>query len=135
MSEQQTDQPQATPSAKPKYKLDDAGVLSRVVGENSTAIAIYREEYFTVTMLDGMAEFERVVRSALQRMGKKVEQLVYQVPCESPAPVEHTPTVEPPTEPHLGERTPAWLAWCKSNQPERYAAVCKRLKISDQPET
>jgi len=130
MTEQQTDQPQATPSAKPKYKLDDAGVLSRVVGENSTAIAIYKDG--VVTILDGMAEFQPTAIRVLERMGKKVERVAHEPARETPAPVVE-PTEEPATEPHLGERTPAWLAWLKGADPKRYAATCERLKISDQP--
>lgn len=131
MSEQ-TDQPKATPSAKPKYTLDDAGVLSRVVGTETTALAIWRDDG-RVSMLEGMAEFEPNVRRVLERMGKKIERIEYAPPTEAPPPAEVTPLVEPPTEPHLGERTPAWLAWCKQADPKRYAAVCERLKISDQP--
>lgn len=131
MSEQ-TDQPKATPSAKPKYTLDDAGVLSRVVGTETTALAIWRDDG-RVSMLEGMAEFEPNVRRVLERMGKKIERIEYAPATEAPPPAEVTPLVEPPTEPHLGERTPAWLAWCKQADPKRYAAVCERLKISDQP--
>ena len=131
MSEQ-TDQPKATPSAKPKYTLDDAGVLSRVVGTETTALAIWQADG-RVSMLEGMAEFEPNVRRVLERMGKKIERIEYAPPTEAPPPAEVTPLVEPPTEPHLGERTPAWLAWCKQADPKRYAAVCERLKISDQP--
>ena len=134
MSEQQTDQPQATPSAKPKYKLDDAGVLSRVVGDESARYAIYNEASGVVTILKDREQNEPYIRRVLERMGKKIERVEHEPAREIPAPVVD-PTEEPPTEPHLGERTPAWLAWCKTNQPERYAAVCKRLKISDQPET
>ena len=131
MSEQ-TEQPKATPSAKPKYTLDDAGVLSRVVGTETTALAIWQADG-RVSMLEGMAEFEPNVRRVLERMGKKIERIEYAPPTEAPPPAEVTPLVEPPTEPHLGERTPAWLAWCKQADPKRYAAVCERLKISDQP--
>ena len=130
MSEQQTEQPKATPSAKPKYTLDDAGVLSRVVGDETTSLAIYKDGI--VTMLAGMVEFQPNVRRVLERMGKKIERVVYAPETEAPTP-EVTPSVEPPTEPHLGERTPAWLAWCKQADPQRFEAVCKRLKISDQP--
>lgn len=132
MSEQQTEQPKATPSAKPKYTLDDAGVLSRVVGTETTALAIWQSDG-RVSMLEGMAEFEPNVRRVLERMGKKIERIEYAPPTEAPPPAEVTPLVEPPTEPHLGERTPAWLAWLKEADPKRYAAVCERLKISDQP--
>lgn len=131
MSEQ-TEQPKATPSAKPKYTLDDAGILSRVVGTETTALAIWQADG-RVSMLEGMAEFEPNVRRVLERMGKKIERIEYAPPTEAPPPAEVTPLVEPPTEPHLGERTPAWLAWCKQADPKRYAAVCERLKISDQP--
>ena len=131
MSEQQTDQPKATPSAKPKYTLDDAGVLSRVVGTETTALAIYKDGI--VTMLAGMVEFQPNVLRVLERMGKKIERIEYAPATEAPPPAEVTPLVEPSTEPHLGERTPAWLAWCKQADPKRYAAVCERLKISDQP--
>ena len=129
MSEQ-TDQPKATPSAKPKYTLDDAGVLSRVVGTETTALAIYKDG--TATILDGMVEFRQTVMRVLERMGKKIERIEY-APAVEVVPAVVTPTAEPPTEPHLGERTPAWLAWCKQADPKRYAAVCERLKISDQP--
>ena len=131
MSEQ-TEQPKATPSAKPKYALDDAGFLSRVVGTETTALAIWQADG-RVSMFEGMAEFEPNVRRVLERMGKKIERIEYAPPTEAPPPAEVTPLVEPPTEPHLGERTPAWLAWCKQADPKRYAAVCERLKISDQP--
>ena len=131
MSEQ-TDQPKATPSAKPKYTLDDAGVLSRVVGTETTALAIWRDDG-RVSMFEGMAEFEPNVRRVLERMGKKIERIEYAPPTEAPPPAEVTPLVEPPTEPHLGERTPAWLAWLKEADPKRFDAVCERLKISDQP--
>lgn len=130
MSEQQTEQPKATPSAKPKYTLDDAGVLSRVVGTETTALAIYKDG--TATILDGMVEFRQTVMRVLERMGKKIERIEY-APAVEVVPAVVTPTAEPPTEPHLGERTPAWLAWCKQADPKRYAAVCERLKISDQP--
>lgn len=131
MSEQQTDQPKATPSAKPRYTLDDAGVLSRVVGTETTALAIYKDGI--VTILSGMVEYQPNVLRVLERMGKKIERIEYAPATEAPHPAEVTPLVEPPTEPHLGERTPAWLAWCKQADPKRYAAVCERLKISDQP--
>ena len=130
MSEQQTDQPKATPSAKPRYTLDDAGVLSRVVGTETTALAIYKDGI--VTILSGMVEYQPNVLRVLERMGKKIERIEYAPATEVP-PAVVTPLVEPPTEPHLGERTPAWLAWCKQADPKRYAAVCERLKISDQP--
>ena len=129
MSEQ-TDQPKATPSAKPKYTLDDDGVLSRVVGTETTALAIYKDGI--VTMLAGMVEFQPNVLRVLERMGKAVES-VNMEPAVEVVPAVVVPTTEPPTEPHLGERTPAWLAWCKQADPKRYAAVCERLKISDQP--
>lgn len=130
MSEQ-TEQPKATPSAKPKYTLDDAGVLSRVVGTEVTALAVWQADG-RVSMCDGMAEFELNVRRVLERMGKKIERIEYAPATEAP-PAVVTPLVEPATEAHLGERTPAWLAWCKQADPKRYAAVCERLKISDQP--
>ena len=130
MSEQQTEQPKATPSAKPKYTLDDAGVLSRVVGTETTALAIYKDGI--VTILSGMVEYQPNVLRVLERMGKKIERIEY-APAVEVVPAGVTPTAEPPTEPHLGERTPAWLAWCKQADPKRYAAVCERLKISDQP--
>ena len=130
MSEQQTDQPKATPSAKPRYTLDDAGVLSRVVGTETTALAIYKDGI--VTILSGMVEYQPNVLRVLERMGKKIERIDY-APAVEVVPAGVTPTAEPPTEPHLGERTPAWLAWCKQADPKRYAAVCERLKISDQP--
>ena len=130
MSEQQTDQPKATPSAKPKYTLDDAGVLSRVVGTETTALAIYKDGI--VTILGGMVEFQPNVLRVLERMGKKIERIEY-APAVEVVPAVVTPTAEPATEPHLGQRTPAWLAWCKQADPKRYAAVCERLKISDQP--
>lgn len=130
MSEQQTEQPKATPSAKPKYQLDDAGVLSRVVGTETTALAIYKDGI--VTILAGMVEFQPNVLRVLERMGKKIERIEYAPATEVP-PAVVTPLVEPATEAHLGERTPAWLAWCKQADPKRYAAVCTRLKISDQP--
>ena len=129
MSEQ-TEQPKATPSAKPKYTLDDAGVLSRVVGTETTALAIYKDGI--VTILSGMVEYQPNVLRALERMGKPVES-VNMEPAVEVVPAGVTPTAEPATEPHLGERTPAWLAWCKQADPKRYAAVCERLKISDQP--
>ena len=128
MSEQ-TEQPKATPSAKPKYTLDDAGVLSRVVGTETTALAIYKDGI--VTILSGMVEYQPNVLRALERMGKPVES-VNMEPAVEVVPAGVTPTAEPATEPHLGERTPAWLAWCKQADPKRYAAVCERLKISDQ---
>ena len=131
MSEQQTEQPKATPSAKPKYTLDDAGVLSRVVGTETTALAIYKDGI--VTILGGMVEFQPNVLRVLERMGKKIERIEYAPATEAPPPAVVTPTAEPATEPHLGERTPAWLAWCKQADPKRYAATCERLKISDQP--
>ena len=130
MSEQQTDQPKATPSAKPRYTLDDAGVLSRVVGTETTALAIYKDGI--VTILSGMVEYQPNVLRVLERMGKKIERIEY-APAVEVVPAVVTPTAEPPTEPHLGERTPAWLAWCKKADPKRYAATCERLKISDQP--
>ena len=130
MSEQQTEQPKATPSAKPKYTIDDAGVLSRVVGTETTALAIYKDG--TATILDGMVEFRQTVMRVLERMGKKIERIEY-APAVEVVPAVVTPTAEPATEPHLGQRTPAWLAWCKQADPKRYAAVCERLKISDQP--
>lgn len=130
MSEQQTDQPKATPSAKPRYTLDDAGVLSRVVGTETTVLAIYKDGI--VTILGGMVEFQPNVLRVLERMGKKIERIEY-APAVEVVPAVVTPTAEPATEPHLGERTPAWLAWCKQADPKRYAAVCERLKISDQP--
>lgn len=129
MSEQ-TEQPKATPSAKPKYTLDDAGVLSRVVGIETTALAIYKDGI--VTILSGMVEYQPNVLRVLERMGKKIERIEY-APAVEVVPAVVTPTAEPATEPHLGERTPAWLAWCKQADPKRYAAVCERLKISDQP--
>ena len=129
MSEQ-TDQPKATPSAKPKYTLDDAGVLSRVVGTETTALAIYKDGI--VTILSGMVEYQPNVLRVLERMGKKIERIEY-APAVEVVPAVVTPTAEPATEPHLGQRTPAWLAWCKQADPKRYAAVCERLKISDQP--
>ena len=130
MSEQQTDQPKATPSAKPRYTLDDAGVLSRVVGTETTALAIYKDGI--VTMLAGMVEFQPNVLRVLERMGKPVES-VNTEPAVEVVPAVVVPTTEPATEAHLGERTPAWLAWLKEADPKRYAAVCERLKISDQP--
>ncbi len=130
MSEQQTDQPKATPSAKPRYTLDDAGVLSRVVGTETTALAIYKDGI--VTILSGMVEYQPNVLRVLERMGKPVESVNLEPSVES-APSVVTPIVEPATEAHLGERTPAWLAWLKKADPKRYAAVCERLKISDQP--
>ena len=130
MSEQQTDQPKATPSAKPRYTLDDAGVLSRVVGTETTALAIYKDGI--VTILSGMVEYQPNVLRVLERMGKPVES-VNMEPAVEVVPAGVTPTAEPATEPHLGERTPAWLAWCKQADPKRYAATCERLKISDQP--
>ena len=130
MSEQQTDQPKATPSAKPRYTLDDAGVLSRVVGTETTALAIYKDGI--VTILSGMVEYQPNVLRVLERMGKPVES-VNTEPAVEVVPAVVTPTAEPATEPHLGQRTPAWLAWCKQADPKRYAAVCERLKISDQP--
>ena len=130
MSEQQTEQPKATPSAKPKYTLDDAGVLSRVVGDETTSLAIYKDGI--VTMLAGMVEFQPNVLRVLERMGKAVES-VNMEPAVEVVPAVVVPTTEPATEAHLGERTPAWLAWLKEADPKRYAAVCERLKISDQP--
>lgn len=130
MSEQQTEQPKATPSAKPKYQLDDAGVLSRVVGTETTALAIYKDGI--VTILAGMVEFQPNVLRVLERMGKKIERIEYAPATEAP-PAVVTSLVEPATEAHLGERTPAWLAWLKEADPKRYAATCERLKISDQP--
>ena len=129
MSKQQTYQPKATPSAKPRYTLDDAGVLFRVVGTETTALAIYKDGI--VTILSGMVEFQPNVLRVLERMGKAVES-VNMEPAVEVVPTVVTPTAEPATEPHLGERTPAWLAWCKQADPKRYAAVCERLKISDQ---
>lgn len=131
MSEEQPMQPQA--SQKPRYKLDDAGCLTRIVGTTATPLAVYADGI--VTILAGRGEFEPQVRKAFDRMGKPVSELRHESeppPTQAPKP---TPTEEPPTEPHLGERTPAWLAWCKENDPERYAKVCARLKISDQTET
>ena len=130
MSEQQTDQPKATPSAKPRYTLDDAGVLSRVVGTETTALAIYKDGI--VTILSGMVEYQPNVLRVLERMGKSVES-VNMEPAVEVVPAVVVPTTEPATEAHLGERTPAWLAWLKEADPKRYAAVCERLKISDQP--
>ena len=130
MSEQQTDQPKATPSAKPRYTLDDAGVLSRVVGTETTALAIYKDGI--VTILSGMVEYQPNVLRVLERMGKAVES-VNMEPAVELVPAVVVPTTEPATEAHLGERTPAWLAWLKEADPKRYAAVCERLKISDQP--
>ena len=130
MSEQQTDQPKATPSAKPRYTLDDAGVLSRVVGTETTALAIYKDGI--VTILSGMVEYQPNVLRVLERMGKAVES-VNMEPAVEVVPAVVVPTTEPATEAHLGERTPAWLAWLKEADPKRYAAVCERLKISDQP--
>ena len=130
MSEQQTEQPKATPSAKPKYQLDDAGVLSRVVGTETTALAIYKDGI--VTILSGMVEYQPNVLRVLERMGKAVES-VNMEPAVEVVPAVVVPTTEPATEAHLGERTPAWLAWLKEADPKRYAAVCERLKISDQP--
>lgn len=130
MSEQQTDQPKATPSAKPRYTLDDAGVLSRVVGTETTALAIYKDGI--VTILSGMVEYQPNVLRVLERMGKPVES-VNTEPAVEVVPAVVVPTTEPATEAHLGERTPAWLAWLKEADPKRYAAVCERLKISDQP--
>lgn len=129
MSEQQTDQPKATPSAKPRYTLDDAGVLSRVVGTETTALAIYKDGI--VTILSGMVEYQPNVLRVLERMGKPVES-VNTEPAVEVVPAVVVPTTEPATEAHLGERTPAWLAWLKEADPKRYAAVCERLKISDQ---
>lgn len=129
MSEQQTEQPKATPSAKPRYTFDDAGVLSRVVGNETTALAIYKDGI--VTILSGMAEFQPNVLRVLERMGKAVENVNLE-PTVEVVPTVVTPTVEPATEAHLGERTPAWLAWLKEADPKRYAATCERLKISDQ---
>ena len=128
MSEQ-TEQPKATPSAKPKYTIDDAGVLSRVVGTETMALAIYKDGI--VTILSGMAEFQPNVLRVLERIGKAVENVNLE-PTVEVVPTFVTPTVEPATEAHLGERTPAWLAWCKQADPKRYAATCERLKISDQ---
>ena len=130
MSEQQTDQPKATPSAKPRYTLDDAGVLSRVVGTETTALAIYKDGI--VTILSGMVEYQPNVLRVLERMGKAVES-VNMEPAVEVVPAVVVPTTEPATEAHLGERTPAWLAWLKEADPKRYAATCERLKISDQP--
>ena len=129
MSEQ-TDKPKATPSAKPRYILDDAGVLSRVVGTETTALAIYKDGI--VTILSDMVEYQPNVLRVLERMGKPVES-VNTEPAVEVVPAVVVPTTEPATEAHLGERTPAWLAWLKEADPKRYAAVCKRLKISDQP--
>ena len=131
MSEQQTDQPKATPSAKPRYTLDDAGVLSRVVGDESARYAIYNEASGVVTIFKDREQNEPYIRRVLERMGKKIERIEYAPATEAP-PAVVTPLVEPATEAHLGERTPAWLAWCKQADPKRYAAVCERLKISDQ---
>ena len=130
MSEQQTDQPKATPSAKPRYTLDDAGVLSRVVGTETTALAIYKDGI--VTILSGMVEYQPNVLRVLERMGKAVES-VNMEPAVEVAPAVVIPATEPATEAHMGERTPAWLAWLKEADPKRYAATCERLKISDQP--
>ena len=130
MSEQQTDQPKATPSAKPRYTLDDSGVLSRVVGTETTALAIYKDGI--VTILSGMVEFQPNVLRVLERMGKAVES-VNMEPAVEVVPAVVVPTTEPATEPHLGERTPLWLDWLKEADPKRYAATCERLKISDQP--
>lgn len=130
MSEQQTEQPKATPSAKPRYTLDDAGVLSRVVGTETTALAIYKDGI--VTILSGMVEYQPNVLRVLERMGKAVES-VNMEPAVEVVPAVVVPTTEPATEAHLGERTPAWLAWLKEADPKRYAATCERLKISDQP--
>ena len=129
MSEQQTDQPKATPSAKPRYTLDDAGVLSRVVGTETTALAIYKDGI--VTILSGMVEYQPNVLRVLERMGKPVES-VNTEPAVEVVPAVVVPTTEPATGAHMGERTPAWLAWLKEADPKRYAAVCERLKISDQ---
>jgi len=129
MSEQ-TEQPKATPSAKPKYTLDDAGVLSRVVGTETTALAIYKDGI--VTILSGMVEYQPNVLRVLERMGKAVES-VNMEPAVEVVPAVVVPTTEPATEAHLGERPPAWLAWLKEADPKRYAATCERLKISDQP--
>ena len=130
MSEQQTEQHQAPQSAKPKYTLDDAGVLSRVVGTETTALAIYKDG--VVTMLAGMVEFQPNVLRVLERMGKEVKSVQHAPATEAPAEVI-VPEAEPKQENHLGERTPLWLAWLKRSDPKRHAAVCERLKISDQP--
>ena len=132
MSEQITE---ASPDGKPpvkkaKFFLNDAGVLSRTVGDSTVALAIYKDGI--VTILSGMVEYQPNVLRALERMGKPVES-VNMEPAVEIVPAGVTPTAEPATEPHLGERTPAWLAWCKQADPKRYAAVCERLKISDQP--
>ena len=126
------EQPEAAPAVKlkPKYKLDDAGVLTRCVGEQSQPIAIYRDGIATI--LDGCVEFQPTALKAFERMGKKIERIEYAPATESP-PAVGTPTAEPATEAHLGERTPLWLAWLKKTDPKRHAAVCERLKISDQP--
>ena len=129
MSEQQTEQPQAKPNAKPKYTLDDAGVLSRVVGDESARYAIYNEASGVVTIFKDREQNEPYIRRVLERMGKKIERIEYAPATEVP-PAVVTPTAEPATEAHLGERTPLWLAWLKKTDPKRHAAVCERLKIS-----
>lgn len=115
---------------KPKYKLDDAGVLTRCVGEQSQPIAVYRDG--VVTIIAGYVEYKQTAMKAFERMGYKVKSVVVSSAADAPAEVI-VPEVEPATEAHLGERTPAWLAWLKEADPKRYAAVCERLKISDQP--
>lgn len=115
---------------KPKYKLDDAGVLTRCVGEQSQPIAVYRDG--VVTIISGYVEYKQTAMKAFERMGYKVKSVVVASAADAPAEVI-VPEVEPATEAHLGERTPAWLAWLKKTDPKRHAAVCERLKISDQP--
>lgn len=132
MSEQITE---ASPDGKPpvkkaKFFLNDAGVLSRTVGDSTVALAIYKEGI--VTMLSGMWRYQTNVLAVLQRMGKAVES-VNMEPAVEVAPAVVIPATEPATEAHMGERTPAWLAWLKEADPKRYAATCERLKISDQP--
>lgn len=126
------EQPEAAPAVKlkPKYKLDDAGVLTRCVGEQSTPIALYRDG--VVTILDTFDEFQPTVIRALERMGKEVKSVQHATATEA-APEVIVPEEEPKQENNLGERTPMWLAWLKKTDPKRYAAVCERLKISDQP--
>lgn len=126
------EQPEAAPAVKlkPKYKLDDAGVLTRCIGEQSQPIAIYRDGIATI--LDGCIEFQPTALKALERMGKEVKSVQHAIAPEAPAEVI-VPEAEPKQENHLGERTPLWLAWLKKTDPKRHAAVCERLKISDQP--
>ena len=128
------EQPEAAPAVKmkPKYTLDDAGVLSRVVGDESARYAIYNEKSGIVTILKDREQNEPYIRRVLERMGKKIERVVYDLGPES-TPEVTIPETEPKQENHLGERTPLWLAWLKKTDPKRYAAVCERLKISDQP--